>query len=130
MSLHAAYLSSLEVVAANCEDVVLPVYDELFKRLPQFEELFVLDDDHRARGHMLNEALSMAEGLLQDDPVAHNFIAAERMNHAGYDISDDVFDTFYLVLADVFHKIAGSDWTAEMSKAWTEISRRGQAAKL
>ena len=87
-----AFSASLEAVAERCEDVVPPVYAALFARFPEFEELFVLDTDQGARGHMLNEAMSMAEGLLKDDPVAVSFVSAERMNHEGYGITDEVFE--------------------------------------
>ena len=126
----SAFNASLEAVAARCEDVVPPVYAAFFQRFPQFEELFVLDIDHGARGHMLNEALSMAEGLLQDDPVAVSFVSAERMNHEGYGIDDEVFEGFYQVMADVFRSLAAETWTEEMSAAWSEVSKAAAKAKL
>lgn len=130
MDYQTAFTASLEVVANACEDVVPPVYEALFKRYPDFEELFVLDIDHGARGHMLNEALSMAEGLLDRDLVAHNFVAAERMNHVGYGIGDDIFEGFYTVMAETFQNIAGPAWTSDMGDAWREISLRASQAKL
>ena len=126
----SAFHDSLETVAARCADVVPPVYLALFERFPDFEELFVLDIDHGARGHMLNEALAMAEGLLRNDPVAISFVSAERMNHEGYGIGDAVFEGFYAVLADVFKSIAGPNWTPEMSLAWTAVLDAAENAKL
>lgn len=125
-----AFNASLETVAERCEDVVPPVYAALFERFPEFEELFVLDVDQGARGHMLNEALSMAEGLLQDDPVAISFVSAERMNHEGYGIGDDVFEGFFQVMADVFQSISGTAWSSEMSAAWNAVREKAAAAKL
>ena len=125
-----AFTASLEAVAARCEDVVPPVYSALFQRYPEFEKLFVLDIDHGARGRMLNEALTMAEGLLQNDPVAISFVSAERMNHEGYGIDDDVFEGFYDVIADVFKSIADESWSAEMSAAWSAVSEAAADAKL
>lgn len=130
MNLVSAFNQSLELVADRCEDVVPPVYAELFQRYPEFEELFVLDTDMGARGHMLNEALSMAEGLLQDDPVAISFVSAERMNHEGYGINDDVFEGFFIVLASVFERLAGEGWSEDMTAAWSEVAKQASAAKL
>ena len=130
MSHLTAFNASLEVVAARCEDVVPPVYEALFERFPEHEKLFVLDIDHGARGHMLNEALTMAEGLLQADPVAISFVSAERMNHEGYGIDDDVFEGFYHVMAAVFKKLAGETWSDEMSAAWQEVAKAASIAKL
>lgn len=130
MNLVSAFNQSLEIVADRCEDVVPPVYAELFQRYPQFEKLFVLDTDMGARGHMLNEALSMAEGLLTDDPVAISFVSAERMNHEGYGIEDDVFEGFFVVLESVFRRLAGEAWSEDMTRAWAAVSKQAAAAKL
>lgn len=125
-----AFTASLEAVAACCGDVVPPVYEALFKRFPEHEVLFVLDIDHGARGHMLNEALSMAEGLLQNDPVAVSFISAERMNHEGYGITDEVFEGFFQVMAEVFQSLAGAAWTSDMADAWSAVLDAAARAKL
>ena len=125
-----AFNASLEAVAARCEDVVPPVYASLFQRFPQFEDLFVLDIDQGARGHMLNEALTMAEGLLQADPVAISFVSAERMNHEGYGIDDTVFEGFYEVMAEVFQSLVGEGWSEPMSAAWRAVSEAASGAKL
>ena len=130
MNLISAFNQSLEVVADRCEDVVPPVYAELFQRYPEFEELFVLDTDMGARGHMLNEALAMAEGLLRDDPVAVSFVSAERMNHEGYGIGDDVFEGFFIVLASVFKQLAGEAWSDDMTAAWVAVTKNAASAKL
>lgn len=125
-----AFNASLEAVAERCEDVVPPVYAALFERFPDFEKLFVLDTDHGARGHMLNEALTMAEGLLQDDPVAVSFVSAERMNHEGYGINDEVFEGFFVVMGDVFQALAGETWSSDMTAAWAEVTHAAAKAKL
>ena len=125
-----AFTASLETVAERCEDVVPPVYAALFQRFPQFEDLFVLDIDQGARGHMLNEALTMAEGLLKADPVAISFVSAERMNHEGYGIDDTVFEGFYEVMAEVFQSLVGEAWSEPMSAAWRAVSEAASGAKL
>jgi len=79
---------------------------------------------------MLNEALTMAEGLLQDDPVAVSFVSAERMNHEGYGITDEVFEGFFVVMGDVFQSLAGETWSDDMSAAWTAVTHAASKAKL
>lgn len=130
MSHADAFLASLELAAERCEDIVPPVYAELFKRFPEMEALFVLDVDDGVKGHMLNESLSMAEGLLADDLVATSFIAAERMNHSGNGVDDPTFNGYYPVLRDVIQSLAGAEWTAEMETAWNEVIERASAANL
>ena len=121
MSHHDAFTASLETVADKCEDVVPPVYAALFERFPEMEDLFVLDTDDGAKGHMLNEALTQAEGLLNGDAIAPNFLAAERLNHVGYGIDEAMFTAFFEVLREVFAHLAGADWTQAMSSAWDQV---------
>lgn len=127
MTHHTAFLASLEAVAAVCEDVVPPVYAALFKRFPDMEALFVLDIDDGAKGHMLNEALTHAEGLLSGDDIAVNFLTAERMNHIGYGIDDSIFTSFFEVMRDVFSTAVGSKWTSDMATAWEMVITRAEA---
>jgi len=129
MNYQAAFLASLETVAVVCDDVVPPVYEALFKRFPEIKPLFVLDIDDGAKGHMLNEALTQAEGLLSGNEIAPKFIAAERLNHVGYGIDDSMFTAFYEVMMEVFERLAGANWTSDMSAAWQiVIAQTGETA--
>lgn len=119
-----AFNESLETVAAVCEDVVPPVYSALFERYPDMQRLFILDTDGGARGHMLNEALTMAEGLLSGDMIAPNFIRAERMNHEGYGIDEATFTGFFQVMQQVFMRLSINEWTPDMTAAWDEVIAR------
>ena len=130
MSHTDAFLSSLEAAAAKCDDIVPLVYEELFKRYPEMEALFILDVDDGVKGHMLNETLKMAEGLLSGDGVATSFIAAERMNHSGNGVDDPTFDGYYPVLRDVIQALVGASWTPEMTNAWDQVIELASAANL
>lgn len=116
--------ASLEVVAERCEDPVPRVYELLFERYPEMEKLFVLDTDYGARGHMLNEALTCARDILEGDGFAGDFLTAERSNHEGYGITDDMFKEFYDVVRTVFREIAANDWTASMDQVWQQIEHK------
>lgn len=125
-----AFDLSLEAVAEACEDPVPLVYAKLYERHPEVQQLFILDTDHGARGHMFNEALYCAQDLLGRDVFATTFIASERQNHDGYDISANVFEAFYAVLHDVFRDLTGPAWTAEMDCAWTALKAKVAAAQF
>lgn len=125
-----AFERSLEVVAENCEDPVPTVYEKVFKKFPEMQDLFVLDTDHGARGHMLNEALLCAQDLLSENVYATRFIAAERLNHEGYSISDNIFEAFFEIMRDVFKDIADDGWTPEMDTAWQVVSEKVATARL
>ncbi len=125
-----AFERSLEVVAERCEDPVFPVYSVLFARFPDVQKLFVLDTDHGARGHMLNEVLSSAQDLLGENEYAETFIASERQNHDGYDISSDVFEAFYTITREVFVEIARDSWSPDMDAAWDAVLEKVRLARF
>ncbi len=130
MSHSEAFDLSLETVAAHCDDPVPHVYARLFEAYPQMLDLFVMDTDHGARGHMLNEALNCAQDLLGADVFATCFIAAERQNHDGYAISDEIFEAFYSVMHSVFRDLSKDDWTGDMDNAWQAVAEKVSAARL
>ena len=123
-----AFEKSLELVAEKCGDPVKIVYNQVYKRHPHVQKLFVLDTDEGARGHMLTEALACAQDLLSENNYATTFIASERMNHEGYDIGNDVFESFYSIVFQVFRDASGGDWTADMDRAWQTVIARVSAA--
>ena len=125
-----AFEKSLELVAEKCGDPVEVVYNQIYARHPEVQKLFVLDTDAGARGHMLNEALACGMDLLTSNTYATTFIASERMNHAGYDIGDDVFESFYSIVFEVFREASGVDWTADMDRAWQAVMDRVAKARL
>jgi len=125
-----AFEQSLETVASHCEDPVPLVYAQIFEHYPEMEALFILDTDHGARGHMLNEALSCAQDLLGPDTFATSFIAAERQNHEGYAITDDIFEAFFTTMHSVFRGLSNGEWTPAMDAAWQAVFEKVAAARL
>ncbi len=130
MTLSEAFENSLDIVVERCEDPAALVYSELFVQFPDMQDLFVMDEDGKAKAHMLNLAIECAQDFLTGGTYAHNFIAAERQNHAGLGISDDVFDAFFSTLHRVFSGLAGADWTPEMDQAWLTVQDKVAAASL
>ena len=126
----AAFEQSLELAAERCDDPVPLVYAHLFQQYPDMKELFVMDEDGGAQGHMFNLALECAQDFLTEGTYANNFIAAERLNHSGYGITDEIFEAFYTTLRNVFSNLAGPDWTPDMQASWQVITEKVAAARL
>lgn len=130
MTLSEAFEDCLEIVVERCEDPAALVYNELFIEFPDMQDLFVMDEDGKAKAHMFNLAIECAQDFLDSGTYAHNFIAAERQNHAGLGISDDVFDAFFVTLQRVFSDLVGTEWSAEMDQAWQMVEKKTALARL
>ncbi len=114
-------MASLEAVSERCEDPAPLVYQRMFAKHPDMLPLFALDTDNAAREHMLHETLMCVLDLCGEGAYAHNFIANERQNHDQIGVPPEVFDTFYLTMAETFAEILGDDWTPEFDTAWKRL---------
>lgn len=114
-------LESLECVVEKVGDPVEPVYARLFEKYPDMQELFILDKNGGARGHMLAEVLDCVIDFCDGDNYASNFVASERMNHEGLGVPVDVFSTFLEIVVEVFREISGDRWSSEIDAAWTRV---------
>ncbi|MCF8471029.1 MAG: globin [Parvibaculum sp.] len=109
---------SISRVADVAGDPAAQVYARLFERQPEMEELFILDKDDSAKGHMLAEALDCVFDLLGPRSYAPVLIQSELTNHEGFGIPPRVFATFFAVVKQTFEEILGAEWTAEIDAAW------------
>jgi hemoglobin-like flavoprotein len=49
-----------------------------------------------------------------------NMAEAERVNHEGLGVSNDVFASFFAVVMETVRDLLGDAWTPEMETAWGE----------
>lgn len=110
--------NSIERVAEIAGDPAAQVYARLFAEQPEMKELFVLDRDDSAKGHMLAEALDCVFDLLGPRAYAPVLIQSELTNHDGFGVPPAVFATFFRTVRDTFAEILGSEWDAETDAAW------------
>ena len=113
--------SSIERVAEIAGDPAAQVYARLFAEQPEMRELFVLDRDDSAKGHMLAEALDCVFDLLGPRAYAPVLIQSELTNHDGFGVPPAVFATFFRTVRDTFAEILGSEWSAETEAAWEKL---------
>lgn len=109
---------SLTIVAETCEDPAPLIYEKLFAKLPEVEELFILDTTKAARGHMQFQALECIFDLMGENGFARTLIQSERINHDGLGIPVETFRQFFPVMKDAFAEIAGTRWTPDIEAAW------------
>lgn len=119
--------ASLEAVAAACEDPTPLVYEALFARHPEMQDLFILDRSGAVRGQMLAQAIASLVDLAGPRTWGGHLMRAEIVNHEGWGVPPEVFATFYPVVRDAFRDLAGAAWTAEMDAAWDILLARVDA---
>lgn len=88
------------------------------------EPLFVRDTTGAVKGEMLAVALECVLDLAGPGQYAANLIAAERVNHEGWQVSPAAFVRFFPILMETVRDLLGCDWTPEMAAAWGELLAR------
>lgn len=115
--------ASLELAAERAEDITATVYARLFREQPGVKEMFCLDADNSVKGSMLHHAIEVVLDMIGEQHFAAGFLQAEAINHAGYDVPNDVFASFFQVLGDTIRDALGEAWSAEMGQAWQQLVR-------
>jgi len=111
-------LSSLELVAERCDDLVPLVYRRLFAARPDLREFFALGAAELPRtgmGNMVNEILR----ILADDSALdlHNEAQAAIVFHTGWGLGMDMYrDVLAAVVASV-RDMCGDEWP-DFEAAW------------
>lgn len=115
----ATVLSSLEVVAERCDDIVPSVYARLFEARPDLREFFAVhagDAPRSGMGNMVNEILRMLagdDGDLDLDCEAQ----ATVVFHTGWGLGMDMYrDVLEAVVATV-QQVCGEQWSS-FAEAW------------
>ena len=73
------------------------------------------------RGSMVETAL-----LCVLDPVgprlsSPGILLAARLHHEGYGVPENLFDSFFIAMRDVFHNILGADWSPTIDASWRQL---------
>ncbi|MBC7637141.1 MAG: globin [Acetobacteraceae bacterium] len=121
-----AIVESLELLAARDIDPTRAVYARLFAESPEMEALFIRDHAYSIRGQMVQMVLENLLDYATSQSFGLNMIRAERVNHAGMGVPQEVFGTFFGVVQTTVGQLLGADWTPAMDQAWTELIARLQ----
>jgi len=116
--------ASLELVAQRAGDPTPQVYARLFAEHPEMEALFVRDTTGAVRGEMLAVAFACLLDIAGKDAYAANLIAAERVNHEGVGVPQEVFGRFFPIVMQTCRDICGATWTDEVQAAWDDLLAR------
>ncbi len=114
-------IQSLELAAAACEDPTAMVYQRLFDEHPGLQELFILDRQNEAKGHMLFEVIECIIDFVGPRYTSEGLITTELINHQQIGVPLEVFETFFATVRDTFRDFLGADWTAQYDEAWERL---------
>lgn len=116
-------MTSLELVAERCDDLVPLVYARLFAARPDLREFFAIgsaDNPRTGMGNMVNEILRILadEGTLD----LHNEAQAAVVFHTGWGLGMDMYRDVVGAVVDTVGEICGQDWPA-YAGAWQDRVR-------
>lgn len=120
---------SLALLAERHGDPTQAVYRRLFAQHPELEALFVLDRSGQVRGNMLAHVFETLIDIGGPRAYGFNMAEAERVNHEGLGVSNEVFASFFAVVMETVRELLGNAWTPEMEAAWGAVVQEIAAQK-
>ena len=111
--------SSFELVVEREPHVTERFYRHLFTDFPESKALFTRNDP-KDQQRMLTEALVAVMDHLEDAPWLVQTLGALGEKHAGYGVTNDMYDWVGASLLKAFAEVAGDAWNDEMTSAWGE----------
>jgi hemoglobin-like flavoprotein len=114
-------IESLEQAALVCEDPTSLVYQRLFHNNPELEDLFLMDRNDEAKGHMLYEVVEAIIDFVGPKYTSEGLIVTEVINHRQIGVPIEVFETFFTTVRDTFRDMLGTSWNSDFEKAWTQL---------
>jgi hemoglobin-like flavoprotein len=117
----SAIVDSLVLWGERGDDPTATVYEQLFSRYPELQELFVLDTDGGVRGSMLQQAFDCILDYVGKNRIAANLVSTSRILHQGYGVPEGRFDEFFVVLRDSCRSTLAQEWTDAMEAEWGDL---------
>ena len=114
-------IESLERAALACEDPTSLVYKRLFLQHPEMEELFLLDRQNEAKGHMLFEVIECIIDFVGPRYTSEGLIITELINHEQIGVNRATFETFFATVRDTFKELLADTWTPGYEQAWNQL---------
>ncbi len=93
-------------------------YQRLDDHLPHLSDLFVLDRHFFVRGSMLQSAFECIVDYAEGGVQYRLSLASTRVNHEIYDLSDDVFLSFFDVISEGLKKSLEAHWDEAVEQDW------------
>jgi hemoglobin-like flavoprotein len=111
--------SSFDRALARQPDLTHVFYQDLFTRHPSARQLFE-QTDMAAQEQMLAEALVAVMDHLEDVEWLQTTLAGLGAKHAGYGVTNEMYDWVGESLVATLAKANGQDWNAAQAAGWQE----------
>lgn len=114
--------TSFRLIDEREPDFAARFYDRLFTRHPHLRPLFArnsLEEQER----MLYQALVAVLDHLEDAYWLERALGKYGERHAGYGVTEKMYDQFGECLLDTLKESQGFAWTQQLSTAWADAYR-------
>jgi hemoglobin-like flavoprotein len=119
MTAHEMLSENFHLILEREPKLTERLYEELFRRHPETEELFG-EHSFATRRQMLSETLV---GVL--DVVAKESWVASNLNvlgcrHDSYEVGREMYDWWRDCLVELLADVSGEDWSDELERLWSD----------
>ena len=114
---------SFELAAERCDDLTPLVYRRLHAERPETLAMFRTEGSELVKGSMLAMTIEAILDFAGPRSGKFRMIECEVMSHDAYGTPRELFVAFFGVILRTLQEILGSEWTAEMDRAWRELLR-------
>jgi hemoglobin-like flavoprotein len=111
--------SSFDLVVARQPQITPRFYEILFARYPAVRPLFGRNSGG-AQAEMLQSALVAVMEHLEDASWLQQTLGAMGAKHVDYGVTNEMYPWVGDSLIATLTEVAGEDWTAEHTAAWSE----------
>jgi hemoglobin-like flavoprotein len=110
--------TSLGIVDAPDDGLTRRFYDILFERYPDVRPMF--GADIRPQATMLRTAVIAVLDHFEDGPWLTETLGSLGAKHAAWGVTEPMYGAVAECMIAAMEELGGSEWTAEMTAAWTE----------
>lgn len=108
---------SLEAIAEKVGDPTPQVFARLFAEHPEAEAEFARDVTGAVRGEMLTMVFTCL--MDPDGPYQAGLVRTERVNHDGFGVPSELFDSFFEVVKATCREVLDGEWSPDVEAAWS-----------
>ena len=105
-------------VSAHEGELTVQVYESLFAKRPDAEELFgAYSRPNQQR--MMSETLGAVLNMLDREPWLDEYVHAMGSRHQfSYETPTDMYAPYAEAVLETLAKVSGADWTEELAATW------------
>src|SRR5262249_31933520 len=97
------------------------VYRRLHAERPETRTMFRTEGSELVKGSMLAMTIEAVLDFAGERSGKFRMIGCEVMSHDAYGTPREVFGAFFGVIIRALQEMLGSEWTAEMDRAWRSL---------